>query len=107
MASARAAVSVEELARRVSMQPVAAATGAAPDLGVIGDLHRQTETLLQEQRRLQDMARTLFETAAEESPTLAFDALENAIGSLDSTVGQMAASLANLIQLLERQQEQR
>jgi len=103
MASARAAVSVEELARRVSMQPAAAAPVAA-DAGLATDLRRQTETLVEEQRRLQDMAKTLFETAAEQSPAFAFDDLAASVGRLDATVGQMAASLANLIQLLEQQE---
>ena len=107
LASARAALSVEELARRVSMQAAQAASIPAADAGQFGELRRQTETLIDQQRQLQEMARSLFETAAEESPALAFDELESAINRLDVTVGQMAASLANLIQLLERQQERR
>lgn len=99
MASARAAVSVEELARRVLMQPAVAAPAA--DAGLAGDLRRQSETLVEEQRRLQEMAKSLFETAAEQSPAFAYDDLAASIARLDATVGQMAASLANLIQLLE------
>jgi hypothetical protein len=100
MASARAAVSVEELARRVSMQSPAAPVA---DIGLVGDLRRQTETLVEEQRNLQEMAKTLFETAAGQSPALAYDDLASSITRLDATVGQMAASLANLIQLLEQE----
>ena len=101
MASARAAVSVEELARRVSMQQPPAAPVA--DIGFVGDLRRQTETLVEEQRDLQEMAKTLLETAAEQSPAFAYDDLASSIARLDATVGQMAASLANLIQLLEQE----
>ena len=64
-------------------------------------------SLLDKQRRLQEITRTLLDTAAMGGAATpgALEDIGAAVGRLDSTVGQMAASLANLIQLLERQQE--
>lgn len=105
LASARAALSVEELARRLASQPEAPPPATEGDQ--FAELRQQAETLVEEQRRLQEMARNLLDAAAVEGgpAPIALDDLESAVGRLDTTVGQMAASLANLIQLLERQQE--
>ena len=103
-AASRAALSVEELARRLGGPQEASA-----DLGQLAGLREQAEALVEQQRQLQEMARNLLDTMAVEggrAPT-AFEDLDSSVGRLDATVGQMAASLANLIQLLERQQERR
>ncbi|MBI4570509.1 MAG: hypothetical protein HY723_01050 [Chloroflexi bacterium] len=99
----RAALEMEQLARNLGPQP------AAPAQGGVEELRQEVGHLLGEQRRLQDLARNLLDTAATEAgpPSAALDDLESAVGRLDTTVGQMAASLANLIQLLERQQDRR
>jgi hypothetical protein len=72
------------------------------EAGSIAQLRRQAESLLQQQGRLQEMARELLEP---DSDALAagssFGDLESAVARLDRTVGDMAASLANLIHLLE------
>lgn len=106
LASARAAMGIEELARRLAGQPGPA---APTDGNQLAELRQQAEALMDEQRRLQEMTRNLLDTAAVEGgpAPIALDDLESAVSRLDTTVGQMAASLANLIQLLERQQERR
>ena len=60
--------------------------------------------LIQQQQQLQQMARGLLDTMAAESsqPAIGLDELESTINRLDTTVGEMAASLANLIRLLDR-----
>jgi hypothetical protein len=101
-AATRAALSTEDLVRRLTAQP-----GVGAGEGQFGELRRQSEALVDQQRRLQDMARNLLDNMAIEGSAAAPAAiqdLEGAIGRLDATVGQMAASLANLIQQLERQQ---
>lgn len=106
-ATTRAVLSVEELARRLASQP--GAPPPATEGNQFTELRREAESLIDQQRRLQEMARNLLDTAAEEGgPTpIALDDLESVVSRLDITVGQMAASLANLIQLLEQQQERR
>ncbi len=105
-ASTKAAQTIEELARRMFNQ---AEPGQSAEQGEFSDLRRQAEAMIEQQTRLQEMARNLFDTAAlEGSPAHDdHDELASAVGRLDNTVGEMAASLANLIQLLERQQESR
>ena len=107
LASSRAALSVEELARRLASQP--GPPPAANDGSQFAELRQQAEALVDQQRQLQEMARSLLDTAAVGGGTAptALDDLESAVNRLDATVGQMAASLANLIQLLERQPERR
>ncbi|MGB2693875.1 MAG: hypothetical protein WBD55_01665 [Dehalococcoidia bacterium] len=105
-ASTRALVSVEELTRRI----------AAVENLPLGDgsdqfsqLRQQAETLLDQQRRLQELAGSLLETGELEggTPAVLLEDLEHAVQRLDSTVGQMAASLANVIQLLEQTSRER
>lgn len=102
LATARAAMSVEDMVQRLANQPVP--PGPADD-GQLVELRQQAETLIDQQRRLQEMARNLLDTASAGGGPgpLALDDLESAVGRLDATVGQMAASLANLVQLLEGQ----
>jgi hypothetical protein len=103
----RAVVAIEELARALAGQPAAPAQTADEDQ--LADVRRQAETLMNQQSILQEMARNLLDAAADGGgpPPGAIDDLESTVGRLDATVGQMAASMANLVQLLERQQEQR
>lgn len=98
-AAARAAASVEDLARHLSAQPPPAQAGTP-------ELHSQLAALTESQQRLEDAARRLVEASAAGPPGV-LDDVESSISRLDTTVGQMAASLTNLIQLLERQQERR
>ena len=106
MAATKAAQSIEELARRLVSQPLAPLAEQSAEPGEFADLRRQAEAMIEQQTRLQEMARNLFDTAAlDGSPAHDdHDALASAVGRLDTTVGEMAVSLANLIQLLERQQ---
>jgi hypothetical protein len=103
-AATRAALGTEELARHVATQLMAQPRGNG---GQLADLRHQAEGLLEQQHELQDMTRNLLDSAAIEGgpAPAALGEVEMAISRLDSTVGQMAASLANLIQLLERQQK--
>jgi len=106
LASTRASLSMEELARSMAGEPGAPAPPAEDDQ--FGRLRQQAEALIEQQRRLQEMARNLLDAETlVGGPPAAVDDLEAAINRLDTTVGQMATSLANLIQLLERQQEGR
>ncbi len=101
IAAGRAAFTVEELARRLAVTTVA----PTEDAGRFAKLHGETEMLIQQQQQLQQMARGLLDTMATESsqPATGLDELESTISRLDATVGEMAASLANLIRLLDRQ----
>jgi len=100
IATARAVVAVEDLARRLTAPP-----GPASDAGQLAEVRQQLAALAEQQRQLQETARHLFETAAlPGTPAIPeIDDLEAMVSRLDTTVGQMAASLANLIQLLEQQ----
>ncbi len=101
VAAARASLSVEELARRLADRSVA----PTEDASRFAELHGEAEMLIQQQHQLQQMARGLLETMTTESsqPAIGLDELESSINRLDATVGEMAASLANLIRLLDRQ----
>lgn len=115
-AAARAALSIEDLARRITAPNPAEAV--LPQIEALAhEVRRLPEqlrspidsaalaNLAQEVRQLQEQLRTMMEsTAVENGSSLALDALEASVGRLDATVGQMATSVANLIQTLERQQ---
>jgi uncharacterized membrane protein YcjF (UPF0283 family) len=105
LAATRAALGAEELARHVATQLMAQPRAAQSNGGALNDLRTQAEELLKDQRELHEMFRELAtEGANEPVDGAALRDIELAIGRLDSTVGQMAASLANLIQHLEREQ---
>ena len=103
-AAIKASVTIEETSRRLE-------TPSAPvgDRGQLAELHLRVESMMQEQRQLQEMARGLLDTIALESGDASLEVveLEATVSRLDTTVGQMATSLAKLILLLERRQEQR
>ncbi len=101
VAAGRASLTVEELARRLAVNTVA----PTEDAGRFAELHGEAEMLIQQQHQLQQMARGLLDTMATESsqPAIGLDELESTINRLDATVSEMAASLANLIRLLDRQ----
>lgn len=105
VAATRAALGAEELARHIATQLMAQPRPGPANGGGLADLRQQAEALLDQERELQEMARNLLDSAAIEGPEqTALNDVELAVNRLDSTVGQMAASLANLIQHLERQQ---
>jgi hypothetical protein len=97
----RAALNIEDLAGRMGGPALAVA-----DSGQLTLMRQQTETLIDQQQRLQEMARNLIDasamTAGPSAATL--EEIQASMARLDANVGQMAAVLANLIQLLERQQ---
>ena len=101
VAAGRASLTVEELARRLADRTAA----PTEDASRFAELHGEVEMLIQQQHQLQQTARGLLDTMATESsqPAIGLDELESTINRLDATVGEMAASLANLIRLLERQ----
>ncbi len=103
LAATRAAVTVEDLARRLAGQQV---SSMPVDLTPVAELSQRAEVLIDQQRELQETARHLLDTAMVEGApaTVGLGELEAAVGRLDTTVGQMAASLANLIQLLEQRE---
>ncbi|MEX2158187.1 MAG: hypothetical protein WEB04_02175 [Dehalococcoidia bacterium] len=106
-AASRAALSVEELARRIaSPQPFAAENGPMSDVRRQSErLSEQQEALRVQQEQLHQMLRTLLDETAP-APTTSLDEIELSISRLDGTVAQMASALTSLIQLLERQQRQ-
>ncbi len=99
-AAMRASIIVEELARRLE-----APSAPAGDSGQLAELQLRVESMIQEQRQLQEMARGLLDTVALESGDASLEVveLEATVSRLDTTVGEMATSLANLIRLLEQQ----
>jgi hypothetical protein len=105
--ASRAALSVEELARRIATpQPFAAENGPMSDVRHQSDrLSEQQEALRIQQEQLQQMLRTLLEETAP-APTTSLDEIELSISRLDGTVAQMASAVTSLIQVLERQQRQ-
>jgi len=104
VAATRAALGAEELARHVATQLMAQPRAANGSAG-LADLRHQGEELLAQQRDLLASMRDLLDTAAIEGPEQAdLNDVEAAIRHLDSTVEQMAVSLANLNQRLDRDQ---
>lgn len=95
----RALLAIEELGRRLAAGPFAGESHFT-------ELRQQADALLDQQRRLQEMAQALFETpGVEGGPSLSeLEDVQTAVGRLDANVGQMAASLANLIQFLEQRE---
>ena len=101
IATARAVVALEDLARRMASPGPTGQHAVDP---TVTDA-RQLAALIEQQRQLQDMARNLLDTVALSATPVPpeLDDLEVTVNRLDTTVGQMAASLANLIQILERE----
>jgi hypothetical protein len=103
LSSTRAMLAIEDLGRRMTNQAYAQSNDRVEARG-IAELRRQAESLMQQQARLQETARELLEPDSEAMAAgAALEDLHGAITRLDSTVGDMAASLANLIHLLERE----
>ena len=67
------------------------------------ELREQVRTLVEQQRGLQEMARDIIDSAAVGNNAAGLAEIVSTMGRLDGAVSQMAASLANLIELLERQ----
>jgi hypothetical protein len=106
IASTRATLAMEELARQLALR---ASTPPAPPLQAgFSDLRQQAEELIGRQARLQELTRSLLETTAMaggREPEM--EELEQSLGRLEATVGQMAAALANLVQELEQHEDGR
>ncbi len=105
VASTRATLGIEELARTLAARPPAAPAAQAPPAAEFEALRQQARGLLEEQRRMQETARDLLDAAslAGAPAPAAMEGVEAAVSRMETTLGQMAASLANLIQLLEQQ----
>ncbi len=103
LAAGRASLTVEELARRMSERRDSSPAEASR----FAELHGEAATLIQQQQQLQLMARGLLDSMAAETsdPGIALEELEATTNRLETTVSEMATSLANLISLLERQRE--
>ncbi len=106
-AAVKASMAVEEMARRLTLPAASAPTVAAPasPASQSSEVQLQMESLIAQQRQLQEMARGLLDTAGVDTGGVSTELvdLETTVTRLDTTVGQMAASLANLIRLLEDQ----
>lgn len=98
-AAVKASMAVEEMARRLVLPAPSAPVGQGSDVQV------QIESLVVQQRHLQEMARGLLDTAGVDTDGVSTELLdlETTVSRLDTTVGQMATSLTNLIRLLEDQ----
>ena len=103
-AAMEASFTVAEMVRRIESP-----TAPVPDAGAPAELTRELETLILQQRQLQDSARGMLDAASVAGGPAPHELEELAatVSRLDTTVGQMATSLANLIRLLEQQQGQR
>jgi len=103
LAASRASLTVEELVRRMTER-----RDPSPDEpSRFAELHGEAEMLIQQQQQLQQMSRGLLDSMAAETrdPGLALEELEATTNRLETTVSEMATSLANLISLLERQRD--
>jgi hypothetical protein len=102
-AATRATLGIEELARTLAARP---SPPPPSEANQFAGLRQQAETLIEEQRRLQETARDILDTAAmsTQPAPAALESLEAAIDRLDANVGQMAAHVANLVQQLEDRQ---
>ena len=103
----KASTAVEEMARRLTL-PATHSPGTSvleSPAGQGSDVQFQIESLVVQQRHLQEMARGLLDTAAVDTGGVSTELvdLEATVNRLDTTVGQMATSLANLIRLLQDQ----
>ena len=101
-AAVEASITVAEMVRRMESPAAPAA-----DSGTLVELRSEIETLILQQRQLQDSARGLLDgtTGGVTGPAAQeLEAMAVTVSRLDTTVGQMATSLANLIRLLEQQQ---
>lgn len=104
VATTRLVVSLEDVARRLAGQETRAPVETRPEEDQFAPLRQQAEILLEQQTRLQEMARELLDVESLEAApnAAAVEDLQAAVSRLDVTVGQMATSLANVIQQLER-----
>ena len=103
-AAMEASIAMAEMVRGIKL-PTAPAEGTA----LSAELKRELETLILQQRQLQDSARGMLDAAevAGGPAPRELEAVGATVSRLDTTVGQMATLLANLIRLLEQQQGQR
>jgi hypothetical protein len=105
-AAARASAAIEELARRLG-RPEGAEVGreAIPPGEEFGELRQQAQELMDRQARLQETVRNLIESGMLEggAPAASLGNLEEAVQRLEGTVSEMAASVANLMQQVERE----
>lgn len=95
-AAARSTALVEDLVRQLAV--------SQPDRAESTELEQQIERMALQQRQIQDSVRVLLETAANgvEGDQAGIGVLEKRVQRLDTTIGQMATSLANLIRILEK-----
>lgn len=105
-AATRSHLAIEELARRLA-RAEGPAPAPAPEIRAgeeLAELRRQAEDLMERQSRLQETMRNLIESGVLETgaPAESFQNLEEAVRQLESTVSQMAAAMANLMQEVER-----
>lgn len=98
-AMTRVASTVEELARSTTAPPA--------DSGRARELEERWERVELRQRQLQDSIRAMAETKGDGAgrKQVAIEDLEKRVVRLDTTVGQMATSLANVIRMLEQQRD--
>jgi hypothetical protein len=102
-AAIEASITVTETVRRLELP-----TQSSADSGALEELRREIETLILQQRQLQDSARGMLDTTAASGPaSQELEELAVTVHSLDATVGQMATLLTNLIHLLQQQQDSR
>lgn len=103
-AAMEVSITVAEMVRRIE-SPIGPAAEARPSAELMGEM----ETLILQQRQLQDAARSMLSAASVAGGPAPneLEALGAKVTRLDTTVGQMATSLARLIRLLEQQQGQR
>ncbi len=99
--SSEASVLVQELARQLSSREAATLTaaGLTEETRRLSELRVQTETLIEQQTRLQDAVRNLVEAGvlraqSAEGASPENKQLESAINRLDDHLGQLATAIA-------------
>ena len=96
--SSEASVLVQELARQLSAREAATLTaaGLTEETRRLSELRVQTETLIEQQARMQEAVRNLVEAGVlrSEGATPEIKQLESAINRLDDHLGQLATAIA-------------
>jgi biopolymer transport protein ExbB/TolQ len=98
--ASEASVRVQDLARELSAREAATLTaaGLTEETRRLSELRQQTETLLEQQHKLQEAVRNLVEAGVLQgvSPAEEIKDLEQAIERLDAHLGQLAQAIASM-----------
>jgi len=105
-AASRSSLAVEEMIRRFGPGPGPSRPGGGAPGEEFGELRREASELMERQARLQETVRNLIESGMLEGGPSAesLQNLEQTVQRLETTMGQMVAAVANLMQEAEREE---